>query len=265
MTLHLYHSVESTCAQKVRIVLAEKGIPWNEIRLNLRKGEQFDPEYLKLNPKAVVPTLTHDNQVIRESSIINEYLEDSFPEPTLRPTDNFDRARMRLLIKTVDDEVHPAIGILSYAVFLRHQMNELKSPEELAEHFNKVADPARRERQKQTHEQGLESPAAGSAISTLNRVIALIDESLGDNPWLTGQQLSLADAAILPYMFRARAINLSRLWQDRPRVDAWLARGIQRVENLSLDEPWGSNTFHDMVAHHAGKARKTIERMIDSL
>ena len=51
--LTLYHSTESTCAQKVRIVMAEKQLAWSEIILNLRKGDQFSPEYLKLNPKAV--------------------------------------------------------------------------------------------------------------------------------------------------------------------------------------------------------------------
>lgn len=265
MTLHLYHSVESTCAQKVRIVLAEKNLAWNETRLNLRKGEQFEPDYLKLNPKAVVPTLVHDGQVIRESSIINEYLDDSFPDPALRPTNNYDRARMRLLIKTVDDEVHPATGILSYAVFLRHQMNELKTQKELAEHFNKVADPARRERQKRTHEKGLQSPAAGPAVGTMKNVVALLDEHLGDNPWLAGETFSLADAATLPYMYRARAINLSKLWQHRPRLDAWLSRGIERVDNLNLDEPWGSIAFHDMVAAHADNAKQEIERLIDQI
>lgn len=261
--LHLYHSVESTCAQKVRIVLAEKDLPWHEIRLNLRQGDQFNPDYLKLNPKAVVPTLVHHDEVIRESSVINEYLEDCFPEPGLRPPSPYDRSRMRLLIKTIDDEAHPAIGILSYAVFLRHQMNELKSPDELAEHFNKVADPARRERQMKTHEQGLQSPAAKSAITSLQKVISLLDAHLGDHPWLAGDEFSLADAAALPYIFRTRAIALDGLWNGRPNFQSWLARGIERVDNLTLEEPWGSTSFHQMVAQHADNQRKEIETMVE--
>ncbi|MEX2489030.1 MAG: glutathione S-transferase family protein [Pseudomonadales bacterium] len=265
LKLHLYHSVESTCAQKVRIVLAEKDLPWHETRLNLRQGDQFNPEYLKLNPKAVVPTLVHDDRVIRESSVINEYLDDCFPDSALRPTSLYDRSRMRLLIKTIDDEAHPAIGILSYAVFLRHQMNELKSPDELAEHFNKVADPARRERQMKTHEEGLRSPAAKSAINSLHKVISLLDAHLGENPWLAGQEFSLADAAALPYIFRARAINVDGLWEERANFQSWLTRGIDRVENLALDEPWGSASFHEMVAHHADSETKEIQKMVKSV
>ncbi|MCF7980380.1 MAG: glutathione S-transferase N-terminal domain-containing protein, partial [Pseudomonadales bacterium] len=87
MDILLYTSVESACAQKVRLVLSEKKVDWNERSLNLRRGDQFAPEYLKLNPKAVVPTLVHGNQVIRESSVINEYLDEIFPDPPLKPSD----------------------------------------------------------------------------------------------------------------------------------------------------------------------------------
>lgn len=198
MSLILYHSVESTCAQKVRIVLAAKDLDWLEIRLNLRKGEQFSPQYLRLNPKAVVPTLVHDGAAIRESSVINEYLEDRFPDTRLRPTDALACAQMRLLVKTIDEEVHPAIGVLSYAVFLRHQMNERMSVAELREHFSKVADPARRERQQSTHERGLSAPAALMAVRTLARFVVQLSAALGERSWLAGDDFTLADAAALP-------------------------------------------------------------------
>ena len=64
----------------MRLVLEEKAIPYEEIDLNLQKGDQFDPDYLKLNPKAVVPTVIHDWRVIRESTLICEYLDEKWPE-----------------------------------------------------------------------------------------------------------------------------------------------------------------------------------------
>ena len=265
MSITLYHSVESTCSQKVRLVLTEKGLEWREIRLNLRAGDQFDPGYLKLNPKAVVPTLVHGEVVVRESSLINEYLEDAFPEPPLRPAQPQDRARMRLLVKAFDDEVHPSIGVLSYAIFLRHQMNELKSPEELAEHFSKVADPMRRERQMRTHEVGLQSPAAPVAVATLARVFAQMDDSLTAGPWLAGESYSLADAAAVPYMVRATALRLDPLWADRPRVSAWLDRAVGRAEALEVTDPWGSASFQNMVGQHAADAREETRQLIESL
>lgn len=265
MSITLYHSVESTCSQKVRLVLTEKALEWHEIRRNLRAGDQFDAEYLKLNPKAVVPTLVHDQIVVRESSVINEYLDDAFPEPALRPAEPQYRARMRLLVKTFDDEVHPSIGVLSYAIFLRHQMNELKSPEQLAEHFSKIADPMRRERQMRTHEVGLQSPAASVAVATLARVVAQMDDGLTPGPWLAGKTYSLADAAAVPYMVRATALHLDLLWADLPRVSAWLDRAISRAEGLSITDPWGSPSFQTMVAMHADRARDETQRLIENL
>ena len=264
MSLTFYHSVESTCAQKVRLVMAEKGLAWEEIRLNLRKGEQFTPEYLQLNPKAVVPTLVDGDTVVRESSVINEYLDDRYPEPALRPADAGDRARMRLLVKTIDDEVHPAIGVLSYAIFLRHQMNERLSAAELEQHFARVADAARRERQQTTHALGLKSPAAGLAIAALSRFAAQLADALVGHDWLAGSRYSLADAAALPYMFRARALNLAPLWEAEGRVTAWLDRGLEHAARLPLTDIWGSESFHAMVAGHADAAAAEIQQLLST-
>lgn len=264
MSLTLYHSVESTCAQKVRLVMAEKGLAWEEIRLNLRKGEQFAPEYLQLNPKAVVPTLVDGDTVVRESSVINEYLDDRFPEPALRPADAGDRARMRLLVKTIDDEVHAAIGVLSYAIFLRHQMNENMSAAELEQHFSRVADPARRARQQQTHAEGLKSPGAGPAVAALARFAAQLGDALAAHEWLAGDEYSLADAAALPYMVRARALKLSPLWAERGEVAAWLERGLEHASGLGLSDVWGSPSFHAMVARDANTAAQEIQQLLST-
>jgi glutathione S-transferase len=264
MAVLLYHSVESTCAQKVRIVLCTKRIDWQEILLNLRKGEQFAPAYLRLNPKAVVPTLVHDAQVVRESSVINEYLEDRFPEVSMRPKDPMNRARMRLLIKMVDDEVHPAIGVLSYAIFLRHQMNARMSEAELREHFARVVDPQRRQRQQATHTDGLQSAAAAPAIASLARFVREIGESLERSEWLGCEGFSLADAAALPYMLRARSIRLAGLWRQNKAVDRWLERGIAEVSRLPLVDPWGSDVFLDMVLKYADAEKSAITRLLEN-
>ena len=78
--LVLYHNDMSTCAQKVRATLAEKDLAWDGHELNLRTGDQHKPQFLKLNPRGVVPVLVHDGNVIIESNIIMEYLEDAFPD-----------------------------------------------------------------------------------------------------------------------------------------------------------------------------------------
>ena len=82
--LELYHSINSVCAQKVRIALEEKGQEAKDHIMTLR-GDQYEPAYLKLNPNGVVPTLIHDGEPITESSLILYYIDDAFPEPPLMP------------------------------------------------------------------------------------------------------------------------------------------------------------------------------------
>src|SRR6516165_2432702 len=106
--LTLYHNDMSLCAQKVRICLAEKGLAWEDKHLVLRAAEHQQPWYLKLNRRAVVPTLVHDGHVVTESNVILEYLEDVSPEPRLRPNDPYNRSKMRLWIKQLDEDVHDA-------------------------------------------------------------------------------------------------------------------------------------------------------------
>ncbi len=93
--IELYHNDMSVCAAKVRTALVEKGLEWKGYHLDLRAGDAQKPDYVELNPNAVVPTLVHDGRVVSESTVICEYLDDAFPEPPLRPADPFSRARMR--------------------------------------------------------------------------------------------------------------------------------------------------------------------------
>ena len=68
--LELYHHGSSVCAAKVRLFLEEKRLSWTGHYIDILKGEQFTPEYRKVNPKAVVPALVHDGKAIRESSVV---------------------------------------------------------------------------------------------------------------------------------------------------------------------------------------------------
>ncbi len=116
--LTLYHGDTAVCAAKVRVTLAEKQLAFEGILLDLQKGDQFKPEYRKLNANAVVPTLLHDGAVITESTVINEYLDEVFPAPALRPAAAVDRARMRLWTKR-EDAIHDGINTMTTAIIFR--------------------------------------------------------------------------------------------------------------------------------------------------
>ena len=81
----VYHNDMSVCAAKVRTALAEKKLRWEGVHLDLRAGDAQKPEYLKLNPNAVVPTLVHDGRTIIESTVICEYIDDEWPDHPLKP------------------------------------------------------------------------------------------------------------------------------------------------------------------------------------
>ena len=80
--LTLYVARNSICTQKVLVTLHEKGLPFETREVNLFANEQYDPAYLRLNPKGVVPTLVDNGLPVVESSLICEYLDESFPAAT---------------------------------------------------------------------------------------------------------------------------------------------------------------------------------------
>lgn len=83
--LELYHSGLTTCSKQVRLCLREKELPYTSRYIELWNYENLNPDYLKLNPNGVVPTLVHDGRPIYNSFVITEYIEDMFPEKPLRP------------------------------------------------------------------------------------------------------------------------------------------------------------------------------------
>ncbi|MGB7888689.1 MAG: glutathione S-transferase N-terminal domain-containing protein, partial [Xanthobacteraceae bacterium] len=141
----LYQFGNSVCCQKVRITMKEKGLSWETVEVNLFRNEQYDPQYLKLNPKGVVPTIIHDGRVVIESTLICEYLDDVFPRPALIPSDPLLRTHMRLWSKMVDEGLHEGISEISFCAMFRERMRNL-SPEQREIRFRNVGDPRRRDR-----------------------------------------------------------------------------------------------------------------------
>lgn len=225
--IKLYHGTTSVCAIKVRLVLAEKGVSWEGEILNLQRGDQHAPDYMKLNPNGVIPTLVHDGNVIIESTVILNYLDEVFPDPPLMPADPVLRARARIWMKKVDEILHAAIGVVTFATANRKVLIR-KTPEELAAHFERIPDPAYRERQRQSVEMGLAAPMVETAIRQYDEAVGQMDHDLGQSEFLAGDAWSLADAALTPYINRAEMLGMEGLWENRPNVARWYAAMKQR-------------------------------------
>lgn len=231
--LELYHHGSSVCAAKVRFVLMEKALPWKGHYLDLLKGEHFNPEYLKLNPKAVVPTLVHDGQVLVESTVICEYLDEEFPEHPLKPSRSMDRARMRLWTKAVDEDIQPACKYITYASCHRHIIQRMP-PEKFAEYMNGPAseaetrvagDPNWVESKRAIVNKGLDAPGVAQKFRMYDRYLQKMEDTLEQQPWLVGDAFSLADISLTPYVNRLDMLGMSQMWTlARPRLTDWFER-----------------------------------------
>jgi len=221
--LELYHADGSVCAQKVRFALALKGIEWLDRSMNLDTAEQYKPEYLKLNPKGVVPTLVHDGKVIRESTVICEYIEDVFPEPSLRPADPHARAEMRRWAKIPDDEIHAACGFISQAGLLRQ--GRLANPQPYYDRIAKDPNRKRADRNRRMFEDSYNDPEAKAGLFVHVKLLKEMHATLTEGrSWLVGDAISLADVGLAPYVNRLYVSGLAPMWADKPTVGEWFQR-----------------------------------------
>ncbi|MGB0631447.1 MAG: glutathione S-transferase family protein [Alphaproteobacteria bacterium] len=201
-----------------------KKVPWNGHYLDVLAGDQFDPEYLKLNPKAVVPTIVHDGTVVIESTVICEYLNDVYPDPALRPADPAGRARMRIWTKIVDEILHPSIVDITFVVSRRHTV--LAKGEENTRRFIEDApDVVSRERRQNWIHGGYDSTEVQQAVENYRKALIQMEDELENGPWLAGEAFSLADIGVIPYINRLHMLNMGSMWQDRhPRIADWFDR-----------------------------------------
>jgi glutathione S-transferase len=222
--LILYHHNISVCAQKVRIALEEKGLPFEARHVDLMKGEHVAPEFLKINPRGLVPVLVHDGDAICESTVILEYLEDAFPLHPLRPVTPKGRAQMRLWEKWPDDGLHVACGTLSFACIFGQQVRSNHDRAALEERLAKLPDKARAARQRQLLEHGFAAPFVRDAILLHDKVLAEMERDLAGRAWLAGSDYTLADVAMTPYVVRLDRLGLAAMWERRPQVGRWYER-----------------------------------------
>ena len=221
--LHLYHNDMSTCAQKVRFALAEKNVKWESHHLDLRAREHQTPEYIQLNPNAVVPTIVHDRAVVIESTVINEYIDDEFDGPALRPSSAMARARMRLWTQQLDEGLHADIGVLSTSIAFRYQKID-KGPAAVELLINNVPDHIKRERVRANIFDAVKSRYFRDAVCHFDQLLGRMDTTLGTSDWLAGDSFSLADIAYAPYLTRLDHLQLTFLWAERPHVTQWYER-----------------------------------------
>jgi glutathione S-transferase len=221
--LTLYHANHSTCSQKVRLCLSEKGLDWESRLVNLATNEHLAPDYLALNPNGVVPTLIHDDAVITDSGVICEYLEEVFPDTPLLPKEPSERAIVRAWIRYLDEVPTAAVRVPSFnmAFLPRYDgMDDNAFQKEQAD-----IRPLRKHFYEKMGRKGFDDNEVDNALEQLKSTVSRMEARLQDNPWLSGSELGLADFIAAPLMDRLDDLNLENLWTTTsPQVTDWFER-----------------------------------------
>lgn len=225
LTLHNYWS--SVCSQKVRICLAEKNLPFENRHVNLFEFDHWKPEYLKMNPKAVVPALDHDGRIVIESNVILEYLEDCFAQVRLRPDDAYAKTQMRLWIFNSEEIAHENVNTCSYNPrhAARHKAKG-HTREDLMRMAANCPNPIIRNRLLHRAEFGVTEAEESQAYEALDFLLDKMEETLGRGPWLAGAEYSLADIAMAPFINRIEVLKRPEMVGAvrRPNLAQWWQR-----------------------------------------
>jgi glutathione S-transferase/RNA polymerase-associated protein len=208
----LYEHPLSPYAQKVKIALLEKGVPFDLQMPNLLGG---DDAFAAVSPRREVPTLVDDDVVVFDSTIILEYIEDRWPEPPLLPAEPAARARMRM-IEEMCDTYYEAINWAAFEIQL----------------FKRASGP-------------LADRLLARAAKQRAGANAWLERRLGDQPWFNGAGFGWGDLSVVPVVAASAALG------DPPsgRLGAWLARANERPSvRQTLDAAAAAMPSFDMVA-----------------
>jgi glutathione S-transferase len=221
MAFTLYNAPQSTCSQRVRFVLNAKGLPFEEKKLDLLAGDQLAPDYLALNPNGVVPTLDHDGNIVIDSSVIIEYLDEIAPEPaSFTPRAPVARAQMRSLMRFIDEMPAAAVRVPTFNLAFLPRFAAMSEEEFLAFAESK---PLRKEFMLAMGRKGFPEKDMNAALDRMRRTYERMDRAITESggPWLLGKSITLADIALMPAIVRMADLGLDTMWKDMPRVARW--------------------------------------------
>lgn len=194
--IKLYDHPLSPYSQKVKIALIEKGIEFEaQLPTGIGSG-QAEGEFVEANPRAEVPTLIHDHVQVFDSTIILEYIEDTWPEPSLLPGSAAGRAHVRMLEDAMDTHYEPINwGLSEIANFGR-------ATGDLADEMNRRAQ------------------------EQIGRWHGWLEKQLGDRNWFNGDHFGWGDLSVIPYINGSAGFGITP--PDGSKLAAWRSRVNER-------------------------------------
>jgi glutathione S-transferase len=191
MTIRYYHAEPVANSLKSMIPLIEKGLPYESRYVDLHAFEQHSDWFVAINPEGQVPVLDHDGVIITHTTVINEYLEDTFPDTPLRPRDPVGAARMRYWNKFVDEHVMNHVSMHGW-----HRMIGIIARNVESGEFDRLMEriPLPDQRKKWRAARSGFSPAElANATEKIIYAVDKVERQLAQTAWLAGDTYTLAD------------------------------------------------------------------------
>lgn len=229
----LFHIWPSLCSQKVRLVLAEKGVPYADRLVDIGpRMQNYEPWYVRLNPAAVVPTLLHKERVVTDSARIVRYVDEAFEGPALGAADDAERAALDAWIARVDaidfralsygalEGVKQRVAWLAVGARLRRLERHRARNPDLAEAYTaKIADV------QAWRGSFVDAAAVARVRAEAHALLDAAEEVLATGrPWLPGERYTLADVMLTVAAARLVFLGWAGEVGARPALSRWYGR-----------------------------------------
>ncbi|HTT43569.1 MAG TPA: glutathione S-transferase family protein [Steroidobacteraceae bacterium] len=224
MTLKYYHGPPAANGLKSHIPLLEKGLAFQSVHVDLHKFEQHEPWFLAINPEGQVPVLDHDGVIITHATVINEYLEDVFPDVPLRPRDAVGAARMRYWNKFVDEHVMNYVSIHGWQNYIG-PIARAVAAEEFERLMARIPLPDQSTKWRAARA-GFPQADLDYARRKIHFAVDKVERQLRETPWLAGPAYTLADINFFANCADSLERNFAELAtpERAPRLLEWRAR-----------------------------------------
>ncbi len=242
MAITYYHAEPVANSLKSMIPLFEKGIEFTSRYVDLHKFEQHEDWFKAINPEGQVPVLDHDGIIITHTTVINEYLEDVFPDVPLRPRDAEGAARMRYWNKFIDEHVMNFVSLHGWHRMVTVIARGIENGE-----FEKLMAriPLPDQRKKwQDARSGYEQKDLDHATNKVQQAVDKVNAQLEKTEWLAGNEYTLADInfyshcgmmieRMFPEMDVANRAPALVAWRDRMTARPGVKKALEMPDHTN--------------------------------
>lgn len=220
--VELYHFWSSVCSVRCRMALEEKGVPWTSRYIDIFAFQHLTPEFLAINPNGTVPTLVYNGEPIRDLITINEFIDQAFDGPKLIPTDPVMAARMREFIMQCEESFGAIVKLTMVKYILPKLLNRWSRDELLKQAERRPAKFLRDVHSRAVRGE-ITQAELDESLMIIEKLLDHLEAILTSSTWIIGDEISLADITIAPYVFRLSALGQDKFWSKdrRPHVAQW--------------------------------------------